>query len=104
MLGAKTIRLGAKLPGAVPRGGQVRFTLSEAATVTVRFERLAGRRRVRVPGSFKLKLAAGKRSVRFTGRVTRRRTLKPGAYRIVLTATDAAGNAAPAARAGFSLR
>lgn len=101
---AKTISRGAKLPGAVTRGGQVRFTLSEAATVAVRFERLAGKRAVRVPGSFKLKLAAGKRSLRFTGRVTRKRTLKPGAYRMVLTATDAAGNAAAPVRAAFTLR
>ena len=100
----KTIRRGSKLPAAVTRGGQVRFTLSEAATVSVRFERVAGKRSVRVPGTVKLKLRAGKRALRFTGRLSKTRTLKPGAYRIVLTPTDAAGNAGRAVRAAFTLR
>ncbi len=101
---AKTIRRGARLPAAVGRGGQVRFRLSEAATVVARFERINGKRAVRVPGSVTLKLAAGERAVRFTGRLSKTRALKPGVYRIVLTPTDAARNTGRAVRATFTLR
>lgn len=100
----KKIRRGAKLPTAVTGGGQVRFTLSETATVAVRFERLKGRRATRVPGSFKLRLAAGARALRFTGRISKSLKLKPGTYRIVLTPTDPTGNTGGDVRATFTLR
>ena len=100
----RTIRRGARLPGSVARGGQLRFTLSEAATVRARFERAKGRRFVRVPGAITLKLAAGRQEVRFSGRLSRTRALKPGAYRVVLTPTDPTGNTGGDVRATFTLR
>ena len=101
---AKSIRRGKKLPAAVTSGGQVRFTLSEAARVAVRFERLRGKRSVRVPGTIRLQLAAGARAIRFAGRISRTRSLKPGTHRIVLTPTDATGNVGDDVRATFTLR
>ena len=82
----------------------MRFTLSEPASVTVRFERVRGKRAVRVPGTIRLKLAAGARAIRFAGRISSTRKLRPGAYRIVLTPTDATGNTGRDVRATFTLR
>lgn len=100
----------------------IRFTLSEAASVGLRFERpLAGRRRgrscvrptralrrarrctrwVRV-ASKSLRGARGTTRLRFTGRIGRRR-LAPGRYRIVVSARDRAGNRARSRTAYFTL-
>jgi streptogramin lyase len=108
---------------AIPAGTKIRFTLSEAATVRLTFERkAAGRKRggkcvkptralrsaKRCSRYFKRgtlarrDLAAGKRSVKFTGRIGRR-ALKPGSYRVTVVATDAVGMASKPARTTFTI-
>jgi hypothetical protein len=115
-LSAKRFRIGTKLPSAaaVRTGLTIRYTLSEAATVTLSFERVAAgrkvgkrcvkpkrsnRRRKRCKRYVAVKpavtfanQAAGARRIRFEGRLNRRKTLKPGPYRLTLRARDAAGN------------
>jgi hypothetical protein len=75
--------------GAGARGGTTfRYTLSEAATVTIVISRQASGRRL-----FTLTRASGRGPNRlaFSGR-TASRALAPGSYRAALTATDRAGN------------
>jgi hypothetical protein len=119
-------RLGGALPkvAAVRTGTRIRFTISEAATVRLRFRRLAPGRRVGgrcvkptrlnrsrrrctrivpVRGSVSLPVKAGARRIRFAGRLSKRRSLKPGGYRLILTATDAAGNVSTPDRVRFRL-
>jgi CSLREA domain-containing protein len=76
-----------------------RFTLSEAARVSLRIQRRSAGRWVTVRKLLR-SAAAGGNSVRFSGRVLARgraRTLRPGRYRARLQAVDAAGNrSAPA--------
>lgn len=96
------------------RGAKLSYTLSEAARVTVAFERRAPGRRVKVAGRRRCvkptkanaakprctrHVAAGKlqrdgkagaNTLKLTGKVGRK-TLKPGRYRLRLTAVDAAG-------------
>lgn len=99
-----------------PRGTTPRFTLSEAATVTVAVERpLAGRRsgkrcvaptrrrrkprctRYRRAGTVSYRGRRGANRFAFGGRV-RGRALAPGAYRLSATGKDAAGNVSAAKR------
>jgi hypothetical protein len=119
-------RLGGALPkvAAVKTGTVIRFTISEAATVRLRFRRLApgrlvggrcvkptrlnrSRRRctrvLPVRGAVSLAVQAGARRIRFAGRLSRRRSLKPGRYQLILRATDAAGNVSSPDRARFRL-
>jgi hypothetical protein len=119
-------RLGGTLPrlAAVRTGTRIRFMLSEAATIRLRFRRLAlgrlvggrcvkptrlnrSRRRctrsLPVRGSVSLGAQEGVRRIRFAGRLSRRRSLKPGRYRLILTATDAAGNISLPDRVRFRL-
>jgi hypothetical protein len=110
-----------------PRGTSFLFSLSEAATVTIRIERRARGRRVRGRcrrptainrrrprctryvrmRTFTRSLAGGAATVPFSGRIRVRggaRSLKPGRYRAVLRARDAAGNlAAQAATVAFRI-
>lgn len=86
------------------RRARIGFGLSEAARVTISFERRAGRRWAKVRGALRLTAAAGRSSVRFAGRLSRRRALAPGAYRATLVARDDAGNAGRPAHARFTLR
>lgn len=91
--------------------GMLRLTLSEAAVLTVRFERrLSGRRKAgrclsprRAPhgrrctrlvaaGSQRLVVQAGTDHRRIGGRIGSR-LLAPGSYTVTIVATDAAGNA-----------
>lgn len=72
------------------RGTVIRYSLSEAANVTVRIERLRGRKFVRA-GNVRGAGKAGSNAVRFTGLIGRR-LLKPGTYRLRVVARDAAGN------------
>ena len=106
---------GSALPSvaAVKTGTVIRFMVSEAATVTLRFRRvLPGRRvggRCRKPtrlnrsrrrctrlvlvrGSVSRPVQSGPRRIRFAGRLSRRARLKPGRYRMTMTARDVAGN------------
>jgi hypothetical protein len=115
-LSAKRFRIGGKLASAsaVKTGTNVRYTLSEAATVTLSFARVTAGRKVgkrcvkpkrsnrrrkhctrfvsvKPPLRFSAQ-AAGQRSIHFEGRLSRRKTLKPGVYRLTLKARDTAGN------------
>jgi hypothetical protein len=82
------------------RGSRIRYSLSEAAAVTLRFQRAAtirrtGRRRWVAAGTLRRAGIAGVNRVRFSGRIGRR-ALRAGRYRLILRATDAAGNSAKA--------
>jgi hypothetical protein len=119
-------RLGSALPSvaAVRTGTTIRFTISEAATVNLRFRKAApgrlvggrcrrptrlnrSRRRctrmLAVPGSVSLPVQAGARRIKFAGRLSARRRLRPGRYQLILRATDAAGNVSTPDRARFRL-
>ena len=114
-LSAKRFRIGRKLASAsaVRTGTTIRYTLSEAATVTLSFARVtsgrktgkrcvkpkrSNRRHKRCTRYLSVKpaltfanQAAGPRSIYFEGRLSRRKTLKPGSYRLTLKGRDAAG-------------
>ena len=82
------------------RGSRIRYSLSEPASVTLRFQRAvksrsSGRRRWVSAGTLRRAGAAGVNRVRFSGRIGRR-ALRAGSYRLILSATDAAGNTAKA--------
>jgi hypothetical protein len=119
-------RLGSALPSvaAVRKGTTIRFTISEAATVRLRFSRAAPGRRVRgrcrkptrrnrsgrrctrmvtVRGSVSRGVQPGARRIKFAGRLSARRRLTPGRYRMTLTARDAAGNVSTPDRVRFRL-
>jgi virginiamycin B lyase len=126
-LSAKRFRIGKKLPSAaaVGTGIRIRYTLSEAATVTLSFERVTrgrkvGKRCVKAKRSNRRRKAckryaavkpalsfanqaAGQRSIRFEGRLNRRKTLKPGVYRLTLRARDLAGNRSAPLRAKITV-
>jgi hypothetical protein len=105
------------------RGGHLRFTLSEAARVTITIsQERTGRRvdgRCRAPsrrtrgarrctrqvlvGRVRRDARAGANAVRFSGRVVPHR-LRPGRFRVVAVARDAAGNVSRPDRARFRLR
>ncbi|MDW5598581.1 choice-of-anchor Q domain-containing protein [Conexibacter stalactiti] len=87
------------------RASAIAFTLSERASVTLRFTRRGrdGRYRAVRGGTLKLPAAAGANRLRFAGRVTRRARLARGRYRVTLTAVDAAGNRSRAATARFRI-
>lgn len=105
---------------AVKKGTRIRYSLSEAATVTFAVQRRTVGRRVRgrcrkrtranrsrkhctrfVPvAAFAQPAAAGANTTRFSGRIGRR-ALKPGRYRMLLVARDAAGNASTPAKLAF---
>jgi hypothetical protein len=86
-------RAGTPLAARLPRGTRFRYTLSEAAKVTLKIQRaLAGRpTRYRTIGTLSRTAASGANSTRFSGRL-RKRALRPGRYRVRITATDTAGN------------
>ena len=75
------------------RGPRVRYTLNEAAGVTLRIQRaLAGSpTRYRTIGTLTRNGTTGVNATRFTG-MLRKRAARPGRYRMRLRATDAAGN------------
>ncbi len=102
-------------------GARLRFSLSEAATVALRIDRLRPGRRLRnrcvVPrraprgrrctralrrGTLTRAGAAGANRVSITGRL-RGRKLPPAPYRIELRATDAAGNVSAPRRVKFRI-
>jgi uncharacterized delta-60 repeat protein len=80
----------------VKQGTSFRYTLSEAARVTIRIERRKrrkGGKRAKFTrvGTFAKSGAAGANRNPFSGRIGKKR-LRPGRYRATLVATDAAGN------------
>jgi hypothetical protein len=81
----------------------IKFTLSEASMVTIRFDRrLRGRwRKVRRKMTFQS--TAGAHRLHFRGRFDRKYPLRPGRYRMTLTATDGAGNVSLPDRTRFRL-
>ncbi|MFN8132020.1 MAG: choice-of-anchor Q domain-containing protein [Solirubrobacteraceae bacterium] len=103
-------------------GTTIRFRLSEAATVTLKLERLrpgrrVGRRcvartkanakrpacqRAARAGTLARRGSAGANAVPFSGRVGARK-LPPGAYRLTATARDGAGNTSKAVKATFTV-
>ena len=120
-------RLGTRLPRLLPsarRGAQIRFTLSEPASVRLEFAaarpgRRVGRkclsptrarrsrprctRYVKLPAALTIAAREGLNRVRFDGRLTAARSLKPGRHRITATATDEAGNRSARRSARFSV-
>jgi virginiamycin B lyase len=86
-------------------GTVIRFTLSEDARVTIRFDRRVGRRwrRVRRKMTFQSTAGSHRLRFRFRGRFDLRHPLRPGRYRMTLTARDAAGNVSTPDRARFRL-
>jgi virginiamycin B lyase len=84
-------------------GTVIRFTLSEDARVTIRFERRVGRRWRRVRRVMRFQSTAGAHRLRFRGRFDLRHPLRPGRYRMTLTARDAAGNVSTPDRTRFRL-
>jgi Tol biopolymer transport system component len=93
-----------------PKGTRIRFTLSEAAKVSLKIERKGkGRKKgskcvakrktgkrctlYKAKGSLRRTGKAGANSVAFSGRIGSKKLAK-GRYRITATATDAAGNKA----------
>jgi streptogramin lyase len=109
---------------AAKTGTTIRYTLSEAASVSLRIDRkLKGRKvkkgkkrvcakptrknrkkarctRLKKAGTLRRASHAGKNSVKFSGRI-RHKALKPGSYRLTIVATDAAGNKSKAKRIDF---
>jgi hypothetical protein len=86
-------RAGTPLAARVARGTRFRYTLSEAARVTLKIQRaLPGRRaRYRTVGTLKRTAAKGANRISFSGRIGRR-ALRRGPYRALIRAVDAARN------------
>jgi glucose/arabinose dehydrogenase len=118
-----TPRVAAVRRRRTPVGTTFRWTLSERASVTLRFYRArSGRRSARrcVPPTRRLRRARrctryplrgtlvrrdvrpGRRFLRFTGRIGVR-ALPPGRYRVTLRARDAAGNLSPGRALSFTV-
>jgi hypothetical protein len=76
-----------------------RYTLSEAAQVTLRIQR-AHAGRYRTVRTLKRTGAEGPNRIRFARRIGAR-SLRPGRYRAVIAATDAAGNRSTLRRTSF---
>jgi subtilisin-like proprotein convertase family protein len=84
------------------RGGTtIRYSLSEAASVTLQVERRVGRRWRRA-ASLKQSGRPGVNRKAFSGRVGRK-ALRRGTYRLVVVAVDAAGNRATAKPRRFQI-
>jgi len=120
---AKATAISAARRRRAKAGTTLRFTLSEAARVTVAFQRKTAGRRVRgkcrkaTPGRRRLKrctryvaagritrasLPAGANRIALSGRLGRKR-MKLGPYRLTLRALDAAGNRSAPKRLTFRL-
>jgi hypothetical protein len=84
-------------------GTVIKWTLSEDATVTLRFDRRVGKRWRRVRRKMTFQSTAGSHKLRFRGRFDLKHPLRPGRYRMTLTAKDAAGNVSSPDRTRFRL-
>jgi virginiamycin B lyase len=85
-------------------GTVIKWTQSEDATVTIRFQRRVRGRFRRVRRKMRFQSTAGDHRLRFRGRIDLKHPLKPGRYRMTLTAKDAAGNVSQPDRARFRLK
>ena len=85
------------------RGTVIKFTLSEASKVTIRFDRRARGRWRKVRRKMTFQSTAGAHRLRFRGRFDLKHPLKPGSYRMTLTAKDATGNVSSPDRTRFRL-
>jgi hypothetical protein len=85
------------------RGTVIKFTLSESARVTIRFERRARSRWRKVRRKMAFQSTAGAHRLRFRGRFDLKHPLTSGSYRMTLTAKDAAGNVSSPDRTRFRL-
>jgi hypothetical protein len=102
---SRRITSGTARPGLVTRKrAQVRFTISENATLELRFDRRVGKTWKRAKGTVRVKVKKGARGLRFVGAIGKVTRLRPSRYRLVAVATDAAGNRSKARRASFTLR
>jgi hypothetical protein len=86
-------------PARASRSARVGFRLSVAGRVRFSVERRAGRRYVRVAGSFTRTAKAGANAFRLTGRAGGR-ALRPARYRLVAT-PSAGGRTGRTVRADF---
>jgi hypothetical protein len=93
--------LTARKKAKVKRGTTIRFTLSEASSVSIAI-RSVKKRKVKTIGTLTRAGKAGKNSVKFTGRLGRK-ALAVGSYRAVVGATDAAGNKAKTKTLSFKI-
>jgi streptogramin lyase len=111
-----------RVGGPKPSGSTLKFSLSEASTITATVARKASGRRAGkncvapskakpgakmctryvLKGNLTLKGAAGANKVAFSGKL-RGKALPPGSYRSTLVARDVAGNTSSAAKASFSI-
>ena len=108
---------------AFSKGTTISFNLSEAAKVTLSFERRMRGHKVRgkcvapakkarpkctrysaIRTTLKLQGKAGANSMYFKGRLSRTRVLAPGRYRLTLLATDAEGKRSAPATTSFRLK
>jgi hypothetical protein len=85
------------------KGTIISFTLSRAATLQLRFERVAGGRFKRVRGKVRIAAPAGVDRLRFEGRLDGGGRLRRGAYRLTAVAIDAAGRRSGPQRARFRI-
>ena len=123
-MSSKRFRLGTAAPKAAAAGGTViSYTLTEAGTATLAFERkLPGRRKgskcltgrqapkrgkkcttYAKAKTMKWASVSGANRIRFFGRLTNKKALAPGSYRVTVTSKDAAGNVSAPAKATFTL-
>jgi hypothetical protein len=84
-------RAGTPRAARTPRGTRFRYTLSEAARVTLTIQRMRPGRLPRTVGRLLRSAKGGTNSTRFTGKIGRR-ALSPGRYRALIRASDSAGN------------
>ena len=84
-------RAGTPRAARTPRGTRFRYTLSEAARVTLTIQRRRPGRRPRTVGTLRRSAKIGTNSTRFTGRIGTR-ALSPGRYQALIRASDSAGN------------
>jgi photosystem II stability/assembly factor-like uncharacterized protein len=93
-----------RVRGRKPVKAATRFTLrmSEPAAVTIKIQRLRGKRAKQV-GVLRTSTAAGLNRLPFTGRIGRA-TLGRGRYRAIATARDTAGNVGRSKRVSFRVK
>jgi Tol biopolymer transport system component len=97
----KTWKLGSGLPKiSVATGAKVRWSLSEAASTKLTFQRKAGKKFVN-SASRSVAGKAGANTFSFQGKVTAKKTLAPGVYRVKAQARDGAGQLSKTVTSGL---